>query len=69
VSPAAPLPPECNGNHYLTTPEVAALLRKPVDGLYKMIRLGDAPERFKVGRSLIWRCTDVVEWINNHREE
>lgn len=62
------LPPQCDGNYYLKTSEVAKLMRKTMNGMYKMIQMGTVPNHLRVGKHILWRCTDVVEWIEQYPE-
>lgn len=55
---------------WLTIDEAAALMR--MDGpaaLYTMNARGTAPPRYKVGRRVLYRRHEVLEWMKGRRIE
>ena len=51
----------------LTITEVAALLRVPVATLRWWGHKGSGPDRFKIGRRIMYRQSDVDKWIDGQR--
>lgn len=51
----------------LTITEVAALLRVPVATLRWWGHKGSGPDRFKIGRRIMYRQSDVDKWIDAQR--
>lgn len=49
--------------YYLTTEEVADLLRTPVATIYAWRHRSEAPPCRKVGKRLLWRRDEVIAWI------
>ncbi|MCU1655610.1 MAG: Transcriptional regulator, MerR family [Pseudonocardiales bacterium] len=52
----------------LTITEVAALLRVPVATLRYWRHLGAGPRGFRLGRRVVYRHSDVTDWINLQHE-
>ena len=48
---------------YLTTAEVAELLRAPVETVRFWRHVGKGPASFKVGRRVLYELVDVDAWI------
>ncbi len=48
---------------YLTTAEVAELLRTPAETARFWRHVGKGPRWFKVGRRVLYRRSDVEAWI------
>lgn len=48
---------------YLTTTEVAALLRTPSETVRYWRHVGKGPKSFKVGRRVLYSESDVFAWI------
>lgn len=52
---------------YLTTAEVAALLRAPVESVRYWRHVGRGPRSFKVGRRVLYAAADVTEYVEQAR--
>ena len=52
---------------YLTTEEVAALLRTPVETCRYWRHVGKGPKSFKVGRRVLYAIEDVESYIAQAR--
>jgi predicted DNA-binding transcriptional regulator AlpA len=52
----------------LTTAEVAQIMRSPVSTLRYWRHLGTGPHSFRLGRRVVYRRTDVTEWLNEQSE-
>lgn len=52
-------------DEYLTTSEVAELLKTPSNTLHKWRTRDYGPPAAKVGRRLLYRRTDVLEWVSS----
>jgi excisionase family DNA binding protein len=52
---------------YMTTAEVAELLRRPVETLRYWRWRGEGPPSFKIGRRVLYARTDVEHWIADRR--
>lgn len=50
----------------MTTDEVAAHLRIPVQTLYTWRGKGYGPRALKIGKHLRWRPQDVEAWLEEH---
>lgn len=48
----------------LTITEAAELLRSPVATLRYWRHLGTGPHSFKIGRHVLYRRSDLLDWIN-----
>jgi predicted DNA-binding transcriptional regulator AlpA len=48
---------------YLTTKEVAALIRKRPEALRQMRRRGTGPRGVRIGRSVLYDRSDVQRWL------
>lgn len=48
---------------YLTTAEVAAMVRAPVETVRFWRHVGKGPASFKLGRRVLYDPADVEEWI------
>lgn len=50
--------------HYLLDPdEVAALLRKTRNAVYKMAERGQLPGVRRIGRKILFHRAELVEWL------
>lgn len=54
---------------YLTTDDLAALLRTAPGTCRYWRHIGAGPKSFKVGRRVLYDRTDVDQWIAKAREE
>lgn len=54
---------------YLTVHEVAELLRTPVSTVYQWSYRGDGPPARKVGRRLLFKRDEVIEWADAQVKE
>ena len=53
---------------FLTTAELASLLGDmPVQTLYLWNHQGIAPPRYRLGNRVLYRQSDVDEWLETHR--
>ena len=50
--------------NYMTTEEVAAALRTPVETIRYWRSVGKGPRARKIGRRVLYTDTDVVAWLN-----
>jgi excisionase family DNA binding protein len=50
----------------LSTQELAEVLGVSVDTIYDWNSKGSGPRRFRVGRHVRFRLTDVDEWLERH---
>lgn len=50
---------------YLTTEETAALIRTPVATLYRWRHEGSGPRARKIGKRLLYRLDEVIEWADS----
>jgi prophage regulatory protein len=48
---------------YLTTAEVAELVRAPAETVRYWVYVGKAPKSVKIGRRRLFRRSDVVTWL------
>jgi excisionase family DNA binding protein len=53
----------------LTTEEVAALLKKPVQTVYRWNQLGIGPPFYKIGKTNRYKLSEVMEWFQAHQDE
>jgi len=53
----------------LTITEVAELLRTPVATLRYWRHLGIGPASFRIGRRVMYRRSDVEDWINAQQRQ
>ena len=53
---------------YLTTAEVADILRAPVETVRYWRHLGTGPKTFKVGRRVMVRKADLEAWLDEARK-
>ena len=53
---------------YMTTPEVAVLLRTSPETVRYWRHIGTGPSSFKVGRRVLYEAADVERWIQGHRD-
>jgi excisionase family DNA binding protein len=58
------------GDHeFMTTPEVATLLRTKVPTVRSWRRLGTGPPYFRLnGKKVLYRRGEVEAWIRDHRD-
>lgn len=54
---------------YLTTFEVAELLRAPIETVRYWRHVGKGPKSFKAGRRVIYALEDVEAWIAEAKSE
>lgn len=52
---------------YLTTAEVAAVTRTPVETVRYWRHVGKGPRSFKVGRRVLYAEDDVEQWLDEAR--
>lgn len=55
-------------SEFLTTGEVALLLRIPQATLYAWRYRGDGPPAYRLGRHLRWRRAEVEAWLRDQRD-
>ena len=60
--------PDGSNEDFLTLPEVAAILRVPVNTLRWWRQRGSGPRFFKVGRRLVTTIGDLREWIAEQKQ-
>lgn len=53
----------------LTTRQVAERLGCSQDTIWRLLRLGKAPASYVIGGRRLWKETDVLDWIEQHRQE
>lgn len=53
---------------YLTTEEVAELVRAPAETVRYWRHIGKGPKSFKVGRRVLYRREDVEAWLTEAME-
>lgn len=53
---------------YLTTAEVAAMLRAPAETVRYWRHVGKGPRSFKIGRRVLYAAEDVQTYIENARK-
>lgn len=56
-------------NSLMTVEELAEYLRKPVKTIYEWNSRGAGPPYMKVGRSVLYRRSDVESWLDGRRSE
>lgn len=54
---------------YLTTTEVAELLRTPAETVRYWSHVGKGPQSYKIGRRRLYDESDVLAWIEEQREQ
>ena len=52
---------------FLTVDEVASLLRTSRKAIYAMVERGQVPGVTRVGRRLLVRAEELVDWLNQKR--
>ena len=52
---------------FLTVEEVASLLRTSRKAIYAMVERGQVPGVTRVGRRLLVRAEELVDWLNQKR--
>ena len=62
--PTTPETPHAN-DELLTLPEVADLVRVPVATLRYWRHLGSGPQSFRIGRTVRYWRTDVLQWLES----
>ena len=55
-------------NNLLTLDEAAAILRTPKATLRYWRHLGTGPHSFRLGRRVLYRTTDLHQWINTQHD-
>lgn len=53
---------------YLTTVEVAAIVRSPAETVRYWRHIGTGPKSFKLGRRVLYDEADVLAWIAEQRQ-
>lgn len=53
---------------FITTDELAALVRQPVETIRYWRHVGKGPASFKLGRRVLYAQSDVEAWIAQARE-
>jgi hypothetical protein len=61
--------PVGNDEDFLTLPEVAEILRVPVNTLRWWRQRGDGPPFFKIGRHLVTTIGDLRAWIQEQKQQ
>jgi Helix-turn-helix domain len=61
--------PVGNDEDFLTLPEVAEILRVPVNTLRWWRQRGDGPPFFKIGRHLVTTIGDLRSWIQQQKQQ
>jgi Helix-turn-helix domain len=61
--------PVGNDEDFLTLPEVAEILRVPVNTLRWWRQRGDGPPFFKIGRHLVTTIGDLRAWIQMQKQQ
>ena len=61
--------PRPQRDEILTTEEVAALLKYPVQTVYTWTRDGTGPLFYKIGKHNRYKLSEVMEWFDAHRDE
>ena len=61
--------PVGNDEDFLTLPEVAEILRVPVNTLRWWRQRGDGPPFFKIGRHLVTTIGDLRAWIEEQKQQ
>jgi excisionase family DNA binding protein len=56
-------------SEYMTTQEVADLLRTPIESVRFWRHVHKGPASFKVGRGVLYARTDVQAWIADARKD
>ncbi len=51
---------------YLLIDEAAALLRTPRSTLYGWRHNGEGPPAARVGRKLLYKRSDLLDWVDSH---
>ena len=54
---------------YLTIGQAANYMQRPVDTLYKWRSQGYGPRAAKVGRSLLYRRSEIDRWVRELEQE
>lgn len=60
--------PEAQQPSFLTTNELAELVRTPVETVRFWRHVGKGPRSFKIGRRVLYDQADVFAWIESQRE-
>jgi len=55
------------GDRYMTTAELAATTRAPVETVRYWRHIGKGPKSFKVGRRVLYAVEDVEAWLEAAR--
>jgi hypothetical protein len=61
--------PVGNNEDFLTLPEVAEILRVPVNTLRWWRQRGDGPPFFRIGRHLVTTIGDLRDWIQEQKQQ
>jgi len=56
------------GDEFLTTAELAELLRIPIETLYQWRHKGEGPPATRIGRHLRFRRSSVDAWLETRTE-
>ena len=54
---------------YLSPRQLAELIGVPVSTIYGFNSDGSAPRRFRIGKHIRYRVTDVQAWLDKHAVE
>lgn len=54
---------------YITTDELAAIVRSPVETIRYWRHVGKGPRSFKIGRRVLYSRADVETWIAQQKVE
>lgn len=52
----------------LTVPELAELLRTTPTAVYAMVARGQIPGTTRLGRRVLFRSADVLDWLDHQRQ-
>jgi excisionase family DNA binding protein len=61
--------PRTQREEILTTEDVAALLKVPVQTVYKWTQEGTGPPFYKIGKHNRYKLGEVMDWFDAHRDE
>jgi predicted DNA-binding transcriptional regulator AlpA len=58
-----------HGHEWLTSDETADLIRQSLAQLYWLNSRGDGPPRYRTGRRILYRRSEVIAWLESRRVE
>lgn len=58
-----------DADEFLTTAEVAELLRVPTATIHRWVSQGTGPRSYRIGRHRRYRRADVDRWLDQHASE